>query len=171
MRSCLRRRGRTLARNRTHLSKTTVKIQKKGRWPTPALRSANGTYRTANKYDWHTCVARAFSSFPRPSSQTQKSGRTRGGACLFLIARRGPIFRAVAPITRTLNKPFETRVFGDPLKHPDEVIAIIRRKTEFGSVGHNCCQGIEGLAGHEAAILVAPLWPRVRKQDKDAIDR
>ena len=79
--------------------------------------------------------------------------------------------RAVAPITRTSNQPFEKRVFSESLEHPDKVIAIIRRETEFCSVRHDCRQGIERSAGHEAAVLVAALWPRVRKHDKDAIDR
>ena len=62
-------------------------------------------------------------------------------------------------------------MFGDSLEHPTEIIAIIRREPEFGSVRHDCRQGIEGLAGHEAAVLVALLWPRIWKQDEDAIDR
>jgi hypothetical protein len=62
-------------------------------------------------------------------------------------------------------------MFSDTLNHPADVIAIIRRETEFGSIRHDCRQGIEGLAGHKAAVLMAPLWPRVRKQDKYAIDR
>ena len=62
-------------------------------------------------------------------------------------------------------------MIGDSLKHPAEVIAIIRRETQFGSVRHDCRQGIEGLARHEAAFLMAPLWPRVRKQDEHAINR
>jgi len=79
--------------------------------------------------------------------------------------------RAVAPITRTSNQPLEERVLGESLEHPDEVIAIIRCETEFGSVRHDCRQSIERFAGHEAAVLVASFWPRVRKHDKDAIDR
>ena len=71
--------------------------------------------------------------------------------------------RAVAPIARTFNQPFEKRMFGHALEHPAEVIAIVRRETQFGSVRHNRRQGIEGLAGHKAAVLVAPLWPRVRE--------
>ena len=42
--------------------------------------------------------------------------------------------RAVAPIARTFNQPFEKRMFGHALEHPVEVIAIIRCETEFGSV-------------------------------------
>ena len=80
-----------------------------------------------------------------------------------LIASRSPIFRAIAPITRTSDRPFEKRVFGHSLQHPAEIIPIICCETEFGSVRHDRSQGIEGLAGHKAAVLVAPLWPRVRK--------
>jgi hypothetical protein len=159
-------RGQRLPRSRFHLSKAALKIPKK-----LAQQSGNKTCRTINKYDGNTRVARAFPSFLKPPSQTQKDGSMPGSACLFLIARRGPVIRAVAPIARTSNQPFEKRVFGDSLEHPAEVIAIVRRETEFGSVPHDCRQSIEGVAADEAAVLVASLWPRVRKQDEDAIDR
>ena len=113
----------------------------------------------------------AFPSFPKPSSHAQKGGRTTGGACLFFIARGRPICRAGAPITRTSSQPFEGWVIGDSLEHPAEIIVIIRRKTQFGSVPHDCRQCIEGLAGHKAPFLVAQLWPRVGKQDEHAINR
>jgi hypothetical protein len=113
----------------------------------------------------------AFPSFPKPPSHAQKGGRTAGGACFFFIACGRPICRADAPITRTSSQPFEGWVIGDALEHPAEIIVIIRRKTQIGSVLHNCRQRIEGLAGHKAPFRVAQLWPWVRKQDEHAIDR
>ena len=113
----------------------------------------------------------AFPSFPKASSHTQKGGRTTGGACLFFIACGRPICRAGAPITRTSSQPFEGWVIGDSLEHPAEIIVVIGRKTQLGSVPHDCRQCIEGLAGHEAPFLVAQLWPRVGKQDEHATNR
>src|SRR5262249_22121378 len=97
----------------------------------------------------------ASRSFAKPSSHAQKGGRTTGSACLFFIARGRPICRACTPITRTSSQPFEGWVIRDSLEHPAEITVIIRRKTQFGSVPHDCRQCIEDLAGQEAPFLVA----------------
>jgi len=76
-----------------------------------------------------------------------------------------------APITKTSSRPLEGWVIGDSLEHPREIVVIICRETQFGSVLHSFRQGVESLAGHKASFLVAPLRPRVGKQDEDAINR
>jgi len=62
-------------------------------------------------------------------------------------------------------------VIGDSLEHPAEIIVVIGRKSQFGSVPHDCRQCIESLAGHEASFLVPQFRPRVGKQDEHATNR
>jgi hypothetical protein len=56
-------------------------------------------------------------------------------------------------------------------EYPAEIIAIIGRQAQFGTVSHDHRQGVEGLARDDAAFPMALLWPRVREQDEDPIDR
>ena len=62
-------------------------------------------------------------------------------------------------------------MIGYLFEYPAEIIAIIGRQAEFGTVSHDHGQGVEGLARDDAAFRMAPLWPRVGEQDEDTIDR
>jgi hypothetical protein len=136
-----------------------------------AEQSEERVYETIDKYNGHARVARAVRSSPKPALHLEKARNTPSGARLLLISGRRPIIGTFAPITRTANQPFEIRVIGKPLQHPEQVVAIVRGETEFASVRHDHRQGVEGFARYNTAFLMAPLWPRVGKQDEYTIDR
>ena len=62
-------------------------------------------------------------------------------------------------------------MIGHALKHPAELIAIVRCEAEFGSVRHDHSQSVKGFGGYDAAFRMTPFWPRVGKQDEDTIGR
>jgi len=135
-----------------------------------AERSDGCIYETIDKYNGHARAARAASLSPKPPLHSEKARSAARGTRLLLVARRRPILRTFAPIAGTSSQPFESRMIGNSLQHQAQAIAIVRRKTEFGPVRHDFREPVEGLAGQDAAFLVAPLRPRVGEQDEDAID-
>jgi hypothetical protein len=62
-------------------------------------------------------------------------------------------------------------MIGYLFEYPAQIIAIIGRQAEFGTVSHDQRQNVEGLARDNAAFRMAPLWPRVGEQNEDPIDR
>jgi len=62
-------------------------------------------------------------------------------------------------------------MIGYLFEYPAQIIAIIGRQAEFGTVSHDHRQGVEGLARDDAAFRMTPLWPRVGEQNEDPIDR
>lgn len=60
---------------------------------------------------------------------------------------------------------------GDAFEDPREIVAVIGRQTQFGIVGHDFSQAVEGCARHDPAFVLPAFWPRIRKQDENAADR
>ena len=108
---------------------------------------------------------------PRPSSNPEKGRASSGRPRLFLIARRRPILRALAPVGGAACQPLKGWVIGHSFEHPAKIVTIVGRKPEFGIVGHDFGQSVECLARHDSAFTVAAFWPRIGKQDKHTIDR
>ena len=107
---------------------------------------------------------------PELPPKSEKKGRTSGGPRLFLVTRRRPVRGSLAPVAGTASQPFKGRMIGNSLKRPGKEISIVGRKTQFSAIRHDPRQGVEYFAGDEAAPLMAPLWPRVGKQNEDTFD-
>jgi hypothetical protein len=60
---------------------------------------------------------------------------------------------------------------GDVLKHPAQIATVVGGEPQFGTVGHDLGQAVEGCARHDPALVLPALWPGIRKQDEDAADR
>jgi len=107
----------------------------------------------------------------RPPAEAQKDRGASGGARLFLVPGRRPVGGALAPVARAPRQPFQGGMTSEAFEDPAKVIAIVRGDPKFCIVGHDFRQPVEHLAREEAALMVAPFRPGIRKQDEHAIDR
>src|SRR5215469_3524809 len=107
----------------------------------------------------------------RAATEAQKDGGAPHGARLFLVPGLRPVGRAVAPVVPPPRQPFEGGMTSEAFEDPAEVTAVVGRDPQLGVVGRDRRQRVEHLAREEAALVVAPFWPGIRKQDKHAIDR
>ena len=112
-----------------------------------------------------------FDCGPRPASHSKKGGRAAGGTRLRLVTGRRPIGRARAPIAGTVGQPFEGGVSRNAFENPREIAALIGRHAQLGLVGHDFRKSVEGWARHDPAFVLPAFWPRIRKQNKNTIDR
>mgnify|MGYP003694701087 CR=1 FL=1 len=129
--------------------------------------------RLVDKYRGHVRAARMLcrGHLPTWRRNRRKIARRPAACAFFLVARQRPIRRPLAPVAGTAGQPFEGWVIGSSLEHPGEKIAIVGRKTQFGTIRHDPRQGVERPPGQDAAPLMAPLRPRIGKQDEDTADR
>src|SRR5215469_17319867 len=107
----------------------------------------------------------------RAATEAQKDRGAPHGARLFLVPGLRPVGRAVAPVAWPAGKPFEGGMTSEAFQDPAEVTAVVGRDAQFGVVGRDRRQRVEHLAREEAALVVAPFRPGIRKQDEHAIDR
>src|SRR5260370_20498054 len=91
----------------------------------------------------------------------KEGGDAPSGSRLLLITGRRPVLRALAPVIGPPGQPVECRVVGRTFEHPTQIIAIVGRKPELGTVSHNDGQCVKGLARHDTTTLVAGPWPTV----------
>jgi hypothetical protein len=62
-------------------------------------------------------------------------------------------------------------MIGHSFQYPAQIVAIVRRQTQFRAVGHDLGQAVEHLVRHKAALVMPAFRPRIRKQDKHALSR
>ena len=103
----------------------------------------------------------------QPAPPQPQEGR-RPRQHLLLVARRRPVGRPAAPVGRALGQPVEGRMGAGVLDHPRQVARIVGGEPELRARDHQLGQPVEGLALHEAALVMAGLGPRIGEQHEGA---
>src|SRR5262249_38902063 len=111
--------------------------QKMGHRPTARNAPAGHNHEIINKYRGHVRAARMLWSSPDLALKSEKNGLATGGLRLFLVARRRPIRRPLAPVAGSAGQPFEGGMIGSSLKHPRQKVVIVGCKMQFGTVRHD----------------------------------